>query len=217
MVKRFCDLLIAAASLVILAPLLGFLAMLIRLRGDGPIFYLGTRVGRFGKPFRIVKFRTMVSDAESRGGSCTSMNDTRITPLGRWMREFKLDELPQLFNVLKGDMSFVGPRPELQKYTDMFNNEEMQILSVQPGITDWATLWNPDEEAILARSSDPERTYLEEIRPEKVRLQLKYVRERGLWADFKILISTAALLLKRCLVGGSPQRLKRGHSRAAES
>src|SRR5215510_1958895 len=194
MVKRFCDVVIAGASLILLGPIVGALAILILLDAGGPVFYFGTRIGRFGRPFRIVKFRTMVPDAESRGGSCTSMNDSRITSVGRWMRKFKLDELPQMFNVIKGDMSLVGPRPEVQKYTDLFDEEEMQILSIRPGITDWATLWNPDEEAILAGRSDPEQIYLEQIRPEKIRLQLKYVRERNLWVDFKILFSTAGLL-----------------------
>jgi len=133
------------------------------------------------------------------------------------MRKFKLDELPQMFNVIKGDMSLVGPRPEVQKYTDLFDEEEMQILSIRPGITDWATLWNPDEEAILAGRSDPEQIYLEQIRPEKIRLQLKYVRERNLWVDFKILFSTAGLLLKRCLIGSSPERLKTQSPRESKS
>jgi len=217
MVKRFCDVVIAGASLILLGPIVGALAILILLDAGGPVFYFGTRIGRFGRPFRIVKFRTMVPDAESRGGSCTSMNDPRITSVGRWMRKFKLDELPQMFNVIKGDMSLVGPRPEVQKYTDLFDEEEMQILSIRPGITDWATLWNPDEEAILAGRSDPEQIYLEQIRPEKIRLQLKYVRERNLWVDFKILFSTAGLLLKRCLIGSSPERLKTQSPRESKS
>jgi lipopolysaccharide/colanic/teichoic acid biosynthesis glycosyltransferase len=143
----------------------------------------------------------MVINAESLGGSCTSDDDPRITRVGHWMRKYKLDELPQLLNVLRGDMSFVGPRPEVRQYVDIFTAEEKQILSVRPGITDWATLWDSDEGAVLAGSPDPERIYLEKIRPQKIRLQLKYVRERNLWIDLKIILTTCRLVLTRCFGG----------------
>jgi len=198
-VKRILDIALAAPSLVVLAPVLMFIAIAVRLSTRGPVLYRGVRVGLNGKLFRVLKFRTMVVNAESLGGSCTSDDDARVTPIGRWLRKYKLDELLQLVNVLRGEMSFVGPRPEVQQYVDMFTDEEKQILSVRPGITDWATLWDSDEGAMLAGSQDPERTYLEKIRPGKIRLQLKYVRERSLWVDAKIILVTCGLVLTRCL------------------
>jgi len=155
----------------------------------------------------------MVANAELLGGSCTSADDLRTTPVGRWLRKYKLDELPQLVNVVIGDMSLVGPRPEVPRYVDMFNEEERQILSVRPGITDWATLWNSDEGTRLAGRADPERVYIEEIRPEKIRLQLKYVRERNLAVDLKIVVVTCALVLARCF-GIGAQRAKKDSYKA---
>ena len=169
---------------------------LLKKEDGGPVFYRGVRVGRFGNPFRIFKFRTMVLNAEKLGGPSTADDDPRITRMGKFIRKFKLDELPQLINVLKGEMSIVGPRPEVQMYVDMFTEEEKAILSVRPGITDWASIWNPDEGAILAGSPDPEKTYMEKIRPEKIRLQLKYVRERSFWNDLKIIVQTIITVLK---------------------
>lgn len=197
MLKRFFDVLVAAMGLILLAPLLVVLAMAIKKSSCGPVLYRGIRVGRDGELFRMLKFRTMVSNAEALGGACTSDDDPRITSIGHRLRKYKLDELPQLFNVLRGEMSFVGPRPEVQQYVSMFSEEEKQILRVRPGITDLATLWDSDEGALLAESSDPERTYLETIRPEKVRLQLEYVRERTLLLDMRIVCSTVALVLRR--------------------
>jgi lipopolysaccharide/colanic/teichoic acid biosynthesis glycosyltransferase len=132
----------------------------------------------------------MVVNADKIGGSSTGDDDPRITKIGKLLRKYKLDELPQLFNVLKGEMSFVGPRPEVQHYVDMFTEGEKVILSVRPGITDWASLWNPDEGGVLAGSPDPEKTYMEEIRPIKLRLQLKYVKERSFCGDLNIIYQT---------------------------
>jgi lipopolysaccharide/colanic/teichoic acid biosynthesis glycosyltransferase len=199
MLKRILDSMIAAIGLVVLSPFLVAIAIAVRWSSPGPALYRGLRVGLGGVPFLVLKFRTMVSNAESLGGSCTGDDDPRITHLGRWLRKYKLDELPQLINVLCGDMSIVGPRPEVQKYVDLFTDAEGQILSVRPGITDWATLWNNDEGAILAGSPNPERTYLEQIRPGKLRLQLKYVRERSLWVDMRIFLMTMGLVVRRCL------------------
>jgi lipopolysaccharide/colanic/teichoic acid biosynthesis glycosyltransferase len=139
----------------------------------------------------------MVVEAEKLGGPSTADDDPRITKIGRLLRKFKLDELPQLINVLKGEMSFVGPRPEVQHYVEMFTEEEKAILSVRPGITDWASLWNPDEGAILAESFDPEKAYMEEIRPQKLKLQLKYVRERSFSSDLKIIFLTLKTIMIR--------------------
>jgi lipopolysaccharide/colanic/teichoic acid biosynthesis glycosyltransferase len=187
----------ALAGLILLSPFLLFCAILIKLGSMGSVFYRGVRVGRYGKLFKIFKFRTMVVDSERLGGPSTADDDPRITKTGHFLRKFKFDELPQLINVLKGEMSFVGPRPEVQHYVDMFTEEEKAILGVRPGITDWASLWNPDEGAILAGSPDPEKTYMEKIRPQKIKLQLKYVRERSFWNDLKIIFLTLKAIMIR--------------------
>jgi len=139
----------------------------------------------------------MVVEAEKIGGPSTADDDPRITAIGHKLRRLKLDELPQLFNVLKGDMSLVGPRPEVRHYTDMFSKEEKAILNVRPGITDWASLWNPDEGKMLAGSPDPEKTYMEKIRPTKLRLQLKYVREKSLRNDIVIILQTLKTMVSK--------------------
>jgi lipopolysaccharide/colanic/teichoic acid biosynthesis glycosyltransferase len=196
MLKRAFDFVSSLIGLILVSPILVTIAILIKKEDKGPVFYRGVRVGRFGKLFRIFKFRTMVVNAEKLGGPSTADDDPRITKVGKFIRKFKVDELPQLINVLKGEMSVVGPRPEVQMYVDMFAEEEKAILSVRPGITDWASIWNPDEGAILAGSPDPEKTYMEKIRPEKIRLQLKYVRERSFWNDLKIIAQTIIAIIK---------------------
>jgi lipopolysaccharide/colanic/teichoic acid biosynthesis glycosyltransferase len=197
MLKRTFDFLSSLIGLIVISPILVTISILIKKEDRGPVFYRGARVGRFGKLFRIFKFRTMVVNAEKMGGPSTADDDPRITKMGRFIRKFKLDELPQLINVLKGEMSIVGPRPEVQMYVDMFSEGEKVILTVRPGITDWASIWNPDEGAILAGSPDPEKTYMEKIRPEKIRLQLKYVKERSLVVDMKIILKTLETVLRR--------------------
>ena len=197
MLKRTVDLAGGLVGLALLWPVLLAIAAFIKLGSPGAVFYRGVRIGLHGRPFRIFKFRTMVVDAEKRGGSSTSDDDPRITRIGRLLRKYKLDELPQLLNVVHGEMSLVGPRPEVQHYVDMYTEEEKAILSVKPGITDWATLWNPDEGAVLAGSSDPERTYLEKIRPQKLHWQLEYVRRRSFMVDARILTQTVATIVLR--------------------
>lgn len=197
MLKRLFDLLCSAMALAVLSPLLGALAVFIWLEDRGPVLYRGQRVGLGGKPFWIFKFRSMVINAEKIGGPSTADGDPRITRVGRFVRKYKLDELPQLINVVIGDMSLVGPRPEVSQYVAMYSEEERAILTVRPGITDWATLWNPDEGAVLAGSPDPEKTYLEKIRPVKIRLQLHYVRTRSLWTDLTIIARTLAAMIFR--------------------
>ena len=197
MLKRLFDLLCSAMALALLSPLLGALAAFIWLEDRGPVLYRGQRVGLGGRPFRIFKFRSMVINAEKIGGPSTADGDPRITRVGRFVRKYKLDELPQLINVVIGDMSLVGPRPEVPQYVALYSEEERVILTVRPGITDWATLWNPDEGAVLAGSPDPEKTYLEKIRPVKIRLQLHYVRTRSLWTDLTIIARTLAAMIFR--------------------
>jgi len=188
--KRFFDISAATLGLVFLGPFLLWIAWLIRREDGGPFFYRGERVGLHGSPFRIYKFRTMVVDAEKLGASSTSDDDPRITKVGKALRKYKLDELPQLINVLVGNMSIVGPRPEVKCYTDMYTQEEKAILTVRPGITDWASIWNADEGAALAGMADPEKAYEELIRPTKLKLQLKYVYEKSFLTDLKIILLT---------------------------
>ena len=197
MTKRLFDIIFSLIGLIASAFLFLIISVYVKLEDKGPVFYRGIRIGRFGKPFMIFKFRTMVVNADKIGGPSTADDDPRITRIGKFTRKYKLDELPQLINVLKGEMSFVGPRPEVPFYVNMFTKEEKNILSVKPGITDWASLWNSDEGAILAGSPDPEKTYMEKIRPEKIRLQLKYVKERSFWVDMKIILQTLFKVLER--------------------
>jgi lipopolysaccharide/colanic/teichoic acid biosynthesis glycosyltransferase len=198
--KRAFDMIASATGLTILSPLLISIAILIKTHDGGPVFYRGVRVGRYGKSFRIYKFRTMVVNAEKLGGPSTADDDPRITKIGKYLRKFKLDELPQLINVLKGEMSIVGPRPEVQHYVDMFTEKEKEILNVRPGITDWASLWDSDEGTLLAGSEDPEKVYMEEIRPTKLKLQLKYVKDSSFLTDIKIIFLTLyAVITKKSL------------------
>lgn len=197
MLKRLFDIVFSIIGLIILSPLFLIVGFLIKLEDGGPIFYRGIRIGKDGKPFRIFKFRTMIPDAEKRGIYSTADDDPRITRIGRVLRKYKIDELPQLINVLKGEMSFVGPRPEVPYYVEKFTEEERKILSVRPGITDWASLWDVDEGAILAGSPDPDKAYEELIRPTKIRLQLKYVREHSFFTDIKIIILTLLSIILR--------------------
>jgi lipopolysaccharide/colanic/teichoic acid biosynthesis glycosyltransferase len=195
--KRTLDFVTSFLGLMVASPLLIGIAVWIKLDSPGPVFYRGLRVGRFGRPFRIFKFRSMVVDAEKNGVSSTSNEDARVTRSGKFIRKWKLDELSQLINVLCGDMSLVGPRPEVQTFVDMYTPEERPILELRPGITDWASIWNADEGAVLAGAVDPDKTYEELIRPTKLRLQLEYVRHHNLWIDLRILCCTAYRILKK--------------------
>lgn len=192
--KRICDVLVASCALVLLSPILLVLAILIKAGDGGVVLYRGHRAGLGGRPFRMVKFRTMVEHADVLGGPSTSAGDPRVTAIGRWLRKYKLDELPQLINVCSGEMSLVGPRPEVQQYVDLYTEEERAILTVRPGLTDWASLWNIDEGALLEGNPDPEKIYLETIRPVKIRLQLEYVRRRNFRTDLQILMHTLVAL-----------------------
>ena len=195
MLKRLFDLLLSSVGLVLLSPVILVLAFLIKLHDRGPVFYRGERVGRGGTIFRIYKFRSMVVNAEKTGVSSTTKEDPRVTPIGRFLRKTKLDELPQLLNVFSGQMSIVGPRPEVKKFTDLYDDKEKVLLELRPGITDYASLWDINEAEVLAGSSDPDKDYMEKIRPEKIRLQLKYWRERSLWTDIKIVLLTIRKML----------------------
>jgi lipopolysaccharide/colanic/teichoic acid biosynthesis glycosyltransferase len=191
--KRVFDVLISAASLVALSPLLLTLAILVKLDSPGPALYRGRRTGKHGDEFNILKFRSMVVDAEKRGGYSTALNDPRITRLGKILRRYKLDEFPQLINVLRGEMSIVGPRPEVPAYTRMYSGEEMLILTVRPGITDYASIKFSRLDLILGER-DADRAYDERVKPEKNALRIKYVKEQKFITDLIIIGRTIVKL-----------------------
>ena len=195
--KRLTDILASAIGLVLLAPLLALIALALKLSAPGPALYRGLRVGLRGRPFHILKFRTMVVNAEHLGGSATADDDPRLTRLGKLLRKYKLDELPQLWNVLKGDMSLVGPRPELERLVDSYSEDQKRVLDVRPGITDWASIWDIDEGATLLAQADAEAAYRAFILPVKIRLQLQYVDRRSWWEDMRILFYTMMRLFRR--------------------
>ncbi len=197
LLKRTIDFIVAAIGLALLSPLFIAIALAIKVFSPGPVFFRGKRAGLRGELFGVLKFRSMIVDAESRGGSATAEDDPRVTRFGTVLRKYKMDELPQLVNVLRGEMSLVGPRPEVEKYVRMYTGAEADILTVRPGMTDWASLWNFDEGAVLAGSPHPEADYERLIRPTKLHLQLLYVRNRSTVLDLKILFHTAAKLLLR--------------------
>lgn len=191
MLKRLFDIIFSFLGLIITFPLLALFAVLIKCDLKGPVFYRGIRVGKDGKEFRIFKFRTMVKNAEELGGPSTAADDPRLTKIGKFLKKYQLDELPQLINVLRGEMSLVGPRPEVKIYVDMMSDKEKKtILSIKPGMTDLASLWNFHESEVLRGSPDPEKAYLEKIRPEKIRLQLEYVKNHSFGQDLKIILKT---------------------------
>ncbi|MCH7607827.1 MAG: sugar transferase [Chloroflexi bacterium] len=190
-IKRLLDVVLSAVALVLLAPPFLLVALAIKMDSRGPVFHRGVRVGKSGKPFRIYKLRSMVSDAEVRGGPSTPADDPRITRMGRIVRRYNLDELAQFINTFLGDMSIVGPRPEVPEVVALYSEADREtILSVRPGITDWATLWIRDEGKRLKGSSDPHQQYLDEIWPEKRRLQLRYVHEQSVMTDLRIMLLT---------------------------
>jgi lipopolysaccharide/colanic/teichoic acid biosynthesis glycosyltransferase len=193
-VKRLIDLALSSAGLLLLSPLLLAIAVALKLSDRGPVIYRGARAGRDGRPFLLWKFRTMVPNAERLGGSSTASDDPRITPLGQLLRRYKLDELPQLLNVFRGDMSMVGPRPQVLDEVDAYTEEERELLTVRPGITDYASVLFRHEGEILRGHPDPDRAYAELIRPGKMRLGLYYVRHCSLTVDIDVLARTAAAL-----------------------
>jgi lipopolysaccharide/colanic/teichoic acid biosynthesis glycosyltransferase len=194
MSKRLFDIAAALAGLILLAPLFALAALWIKLDSAGPVFFRQQRVGRHGKLFGIYKFRTMAA-APADSVQLTVGRDHRITRAGRFLRDYKLDELPQLINVLQGAMSLVGPRPEVPRYVACYPPAVRAIvLSVAPGITDWASILYREESAILGRAADPERAYVETILPAKLDYYVRYVRERSFWTDLRIIFSTLAAI-----------------------
>ena len=196
--KRLFDFTASFFGLILLAPIFVLSALWIMIDSKGPIFFRQERVGFQGINFRIHKFRTMVLDAEKKGKQITVGADSRITTVGGFLRKYKLDELPQLIDVLVGNMSLVGPRPEVPKYIDYYSDDEKHdVLSVKPGITDNASIEFRDENELLAISKDPEATYINEVLPKKIALYRKYVRERSFFGDVAIIFKTIFLIIKK--------------------
>ena len=193
---RFFDFILSLVGLVVLAPIFIVLAIWIKIDSKGPVFYKQVRVGRNGIDFGLFKFRSMVVDADKKGLITVGGRDPRITRSGYFIRKYKLDELPQLINVLVGDMSLVGPRPEVRKYVDLYTDEQQKVLSVKPGITDYASIEYMDENEILGKSSDPEKTYIEEIMPEKIKYNMKYINNKNLFEYFKIILLTVLKIVR---------------------
>jgi len=195
MVKRLFDITTCLIALPFLFPLFVVITIIIKVNSPGPAFYRGWRTGLGGRPFRIFKFRTMVVDAEKIGGPSTALNDPRLTGIGKFLRKYKIDELPQILNILKREMSFVGPRPQVEKYTKLYNDVEQIILSVRPGLTDYASIKFINLDQILGDESVDER-YLKEIEPEKNKLRMKYAKEHSFGIDIKIILMTLMQMLK---------------------
>lgn len=193
--KRAFDLFWTILGLPLLLPLFGLIAVLIKLEDGGPVFFRQERVGYKGRRFRIWKFRTMVVDAEKQGLLLTVGDDPRITRVGAWLRRLKLDELPQLFNVLAGEMSLVGPRPEVPAYVAYYTPEQRQVLNLMPGITDPASIQYRNESERLACAPNAEQTYIEQVMPEKIRMNLEYAQRATLWSDFLVILQTLARIV----------------------
>lgn len=190
MPKRLYDVVLAGLGLLLAVPALLLVAVAIKICDRGPILFRQARVGLQGRPFTILKFRTMRPGAETMGTSVTAGGDPRVTRIGRLLRKSKLDELPQLWNVLVGEMSLVGPRPEVPCYVARYNEQQRQVLNLKPGITDLATLYYRNEEELLRAAPDLERIYTDKVMPRKIELNLLYAREAGLWEDTKVLLRT---------------------------
>jgi len=194
--KRLFDLIFALAGTILLLPVFVCIAIWIKLDSSGPVFFRQERVGRFGKCFRIFKFRSMCLDAEAKGRQITVGEDPRITRSGSFLRHYKLDELPQLLNVVMGEMSLVGPRPEVSRYVALYPVDVRElVLSVPPGITDYASIEYKDENAILGRAVDPDKAYIEEVLPVKLMYYQRYVAERSLWVDLKLIMKTLRAII----------------------
>ena len=187
---RFFDIVFSLLGILLLSPVFLFLYIAICLESKGGGFYKQLRVGRYGRDFYVYKFRSMRVGSDKKGLITVGGRDPRITRTGYFIRKYKLDELPQLFNVLKGDMSLVGPRPEVRKYVDLYTDDQKKVLSVRPGITDYASIEYVDENTILGKASDPDKAYIEQIMPDKIRYNMKYICNRSVKEYFKIIFQT---------------------------
>lgn len=195
--KRVMDIVVSAAALILLFPILLCIAIFVVLDSEGPALYLQERVGLAGRSFQLFKFRTMHVNADRLQAITVGARDPRITRVGYYLRKFKIDELPQLFNVLCGDMSLVGPRPELKKFVDLYNERQKKVISIRPGITDYASIQFRNENELLVGKHDPVAYYIKDIMPVKLELNLKYIAERSLWMDIKILFVTVFSIFRK--------------------
>jgi lipopolysaccharide/colanic/teichoic acid biosynthesis glycosyltransferase len=191
MAKRLFDILFSVLVLLIITPILVFISILIKIGSKGPVFFRQVRIGKGGKEFKIFKFRTMVLAAEKNGLLTIGGRDPRVTSIGYYLRKFKLDELPQFLNVFLGDMSIVGPRPEVKKYVELYTQEQRKVLSVRPGITDYASILYKNENDVLATYPNPEKAYIEIVMPHKLKINLDYLANQSFWMDLKIIALTA--------------------------
>ena len=189
-VKRLFDIVFSATALLVFSPFFVVICILILFSGKGGVFFRQLRVGRNNQDFRIFKFRTMKPDADKSGLLTVGMKDNRITKVGYYLRKFKMDEVPQLINVFIGEMSVVGPRPEVRKYVNMYTPEQMKVLSVRPGITDFASLKYFNENEVLGKSANPEKTYIEEVMVEKLTINMEYISNPSLFIDLKVIAKT---------------------------
>ncbi|MFN3445313.1 MAG: sugar transferase [Bacteroidia bacterium] len=195
MFKRLFDIFCSALGIVILSPLFLILWVAVKLESHGPAFFMQTRVGKNNKEFKLYKFRSMYVDAEARGQLTVGMRDPRITKVGYNLRRFKLDELPQLLNVIKGDMSLVGPRPEVRKYVNMYTPEQMKVLDVRPGITDYASIQFINENELLAQAENPEEYYIQHIMPKKLEMNLDYIKSNHSFKDVSLILKTVLKII----------------------
>jgi len=191
--KRAFDLFWSALGLAVLSPVLALVALAVKLEDGGPVFFRQLRIGRRGRPFRIWKFRTMVVDADRQGRAITVGRDPRITRVGHRLRDTKLDEIPQLLNVFLGEMSLVGPRPEVPRYVELYTEAQRAILALRPGITDLASIKYRNESDLLGAAENPDETYVQILLPDKIRINLAYASEAGLWSDFLVILATLGL------------------------
>lgn len=196
MIKRLFDIIASLVGIIILIPFFFVICIVMIVSCGLPIFYLQTRVGKNGKDFKLFKFRTMHLDADKKGLLTVGGRDPRVTKIGYYLRKYKLDELPQLFNVLLGTMSLVGPRPEVRKYVDLYTVEQQQVLLVKPGITDYASLEYINENELLAKSPNPEETYISQVMPAKLELNKKYIQQHSILIDFTIIIKTIGKIIR---------------------
>lgn len=187
---RFFDIIFSGIGLVVLSPLFLIIYILIRCENKGGGFYAQERIGKDGKPFKLYKFRSMRTGADKGSLITIGGHDSRITKMGYFIRKYKIDELPQLWNVFVGDMSLVGPRPEVERYTRLYTEEQKKVLTVRPGITDWASIEYVDENVILGKAEDPDKAYIEQIMPDKIRYNMKWIENQGIVEYFKIIFST---------------------------
>jgi len=195
--KRTFDIIISFLGLLILSPIIIFVSLIVKLTSNGPVFYLSDRVGKNEKTFKLVKFRSMKDNSEKKGSLNVGLNDPRVTKIGKFLRSSKIDEIPQLFNVLLGHMSLVGPRPDLRVFTNLYTIQERRILSIKPGMTDWASLVNAFQYKEFNSSHDPDNLFLEKIRPIKVKFQLYYLKNRNFFLDFEIIFWTFLIVVLR--------------------